>query len=232
MAESGERDLSGRPGRSRSRGYLPIYNKSYAIVVGIDTYKDPNLRPLGNAEADARSINDVLSTKPYEFQVELLLGENATRRSITQALNKIRQISQADDRVIFYFAGHGYVVPNNRGYDIGYLACADTDPDDPFDGLKFEEVISFAHFAEAKHIAFILDACFSGNALGLTRAAIQAAPEREYLFHTAYQILTAGGSEVVSDARSMSGELVKVLREGSSRTKNFIDLQSFRAAYP
>jgi len=127
--------------------YHARYIHSYAIVIGIDTYRNPLLRPLGKAEADARSINEVLTAKPYDFQVEMLLGQQATRQAITQALKKIISITQADDRVIFYFAGHGYIHPNNRGFDVGYLACADTDPDNPFDGLEYDEVIKLTHFA-------------------------------------------------------------------------------------
>ncbi len=213
MAESDDRKLGGNPDGSGKPKYQARYDHSYAIVIGIDTYKDPKLRPLGKAEKDASSMKEVLSGDPYHFQVELLTGLKATRRAITQALTDIIQKSRADDRVVFYFAGHGYIVKNNRGFDLGYLACADTDPDDPFDGLEYDEVIKLTQFAKAKHIAFILDACFSGSALGITRAFMQPVAVQEYLLHSAYQVLTAGGVEVVSDARSMTVELVKVLRE-------------------
>jgi hypothetical protein len=215
MAENDDRDLSGATERSQKSRYCPTYENSYAIVIGIDTYKDPKLRPLGKAEEDASSISDVLSAKPYDFQVEMLLGEQATQKAIKRALKKIIDVSKVDDRVIFYFAGHGYIATTIRGIDIGYLACVDTDPDDPFDGLKYDDVIELTHFSRAKHIAFILDACFSGSALGLTRAAVPTAAVQEYLLHTSYQVLTAGAVEVVSDTRSMTGALVKALREGS-----------------
>ena len=194
--------------------YKDSYDNSYAIVIGIDTYKNPRLRPLGKAEEDARNIAEVLSSEPYNFQVDLLLGEIATQRTITRALNKIIKTSNPNDRVIFYFAGHGYIQPDNRGIDSGYLAFADTDPEDPYDGLEYDEITKITRFAKAKHIAFILDACFSGTALGLTRSAMPEAAVREYLVHPAYQVLTAGAFEVVSDARSMTGELVKVLKDG------------------
>jgi formylglycine-generating enzyme required for sulfatase activity len=214
MAQFENRDIHSAYGGLKSSLYQPQYSNSYAIVIGIDTYLNPCLQPLGKAEEDARSFADVLSAKPYNFQVDLLLGQEATRSAITQTLNKITKLSQPDDRVIFYFAGHGYIHPDNRGFDAGYLACADTNPDDPFDGLEYDEVKKLTRHAKAKHIAFILDACFSGRALGLTRAAPQPSAVQEYLLHNAYQVLTAGGVEVVSDAQSMTGELVRALREG------------------
>ncbi len=214
MAPTENRDLTGSGTGSKPSAFHPLYGTSYAIVVGIDTYLHPRLCPLGNAEEDARSFAEVISTKPYSFQVDLLLGESATREAITEALNRVIKTSQPDDRVIFYFAGHGYIHPDNRGYDTGYLACADTDPDDPFDGLEYDEVKKLTRYAKAKHVAFILDACFSGSALGLTRAVVQPAAAQEYLLHNAYQVLTAGGVEVVADSQSMTDELVKALREG------------------
>ena len=214
MANSNNRDILQDEPDLNNSDYQAVYANSYALVVGIDTYKNPRLRPLGNAEQDAQDIASVLQGEPYNFQVTLLLGEKAARRAITQELNRLRRISGHDDRIIFYFAGHGYIQEDNRNYDVGYLACADTDPDDVYDGLKFDEVMSLARFAKAKHIAFILDSCFSGAALGLTRAVMPDAAIQEYLNHEAYQVLTAGGVETVSDARSMTGELVKVLKEG------------------
>jgi formylglycine-generating enzyme required for sulfatase activity len=193
--------------------YQPHYEKSYGLVIGIDTYSDPRFMPLGNAESDAQAIAEILSGEPYGFDVNLLLGEEATKRAVVGALGRLRS-TQPDDRIVFYFAGHGYVLSDNWGNDVGYLACADTVPDDPYGGLEFDEVTKIRRFAKAKHIAFILDACFTGAALGLTRGAISPAAASEYLIHRAYQVLTAGAVEVVSDARSMTGELVKVLREG------------------
>jgi hypothetical protein len=202
------------PSSTSSPQYHPRYDRSYAVVIGIDSYQHSSLFPLSKAEEDALSIQETLSAKPYNFQVDLLLGSNATRQSITGALNNLIKASQPDDRLIFYFAGHGYAHPDLHGFEIGYLACADTDPGNPFDGLEYHEVLKLTRFAKAKHIAFILDACFSGTALGLTRASMPKAAVDEYLLHTAYQVLTAGGAEVVSDARSMTGDLVKALRDG------------------
>lgn len=193
--------------------YKDTYSGSYLLAVGIDTYKDPRFTPLGKAEEDAQSVVEVLSGEPYNFEATLLLGEQATRRAILTELGRLRR-TDPDDRILFYFAGHGYVLVDNRNIDFGYLACADSVPDDPFGGLDFDEVAKIRHFAKAKHIGFILDACFSGTVFKMTRAAVTDLAISEYHKHRAYQVLTAGAVEVVSDARSMTGELVKVLRKG------------------
>jgi hypothetical protein len=78
--------------------YRSSYTNSYALIVGINVYSDPRFVSLGNAESDAHSMATLLTVPPYEFAVTLLLGENATRSAILQALFQLRR-SQADDHV-------------------------------------------------------------------------------------------------------------------------------------
>jgi len=193
--------------------YTNTYTASHAVVVGIDEYADPTFAPLGEAEADARAVAGLLRAEPYRFSVRTLFGEKATRAAVLRALGELSAAAQPDDRIVFYFAGHGYKLRNKLGVEVGYLACSDTVPGNPYAGLEFAEVTKLCEWAEAKHIAFILDACFSGKALGLTRG-VPAAAAGEYMTRRAWQVLTAGGDEVVADARSMTDILVRALRDG------------------
>jgi hypothetical protein len=198
--------------------YQNTYTASHAIVVGIDDYAEPKFKPLGKAEADARDVARVLAAKPYSFSVRTLLGGKATKAAIIGALRDLRTATRPDDRVVFYFAGHGYKLSDNLGNEVGYLACSDTVSGDPYAGLEFDEVTKVRRWAKAKHIAFILDACFGGKALGLTRGISGAAADK-YMTRRAWQVLTAGGDEVVADAHSMTDILVRALREGVPGTE-------------
>jgi hypothetical protein len=194
--------------------YQLRYENSYALVVGIDTYSDPRLVPLGNAEADARSVSEVLAAPPYGFEVRQLLGGEATRDAVLEALYALRATGH-DDRVLFYFAGHGYTLTNRRGHETGYLACADTIPEKDYTALELDRVTALRDHTLAKHVTFILDSCFSGQALGLTRSGTDVAADK-YLLRRAYQALSAGaGDQTVSDAQSMTGLLVEGLRGGA-----------------
>ena len=187
--------------------YNPTYANSYALIVGIDLYADPRFMPLGNAEADALEVARVLSASPYDFRSSTILGSEATRQAILEALFQLREAGP-DDRILVYFAGHGYTLTNKRGYDTGYLACADTLPEQDFTALELAEVTRLRDHTDAKHIAFIFDACFSGQALGMTRAISEG-----YLERRAYQVLSAGaGDQTVSDYRSMTRLLIDSLQ--------------------
>jgi len=190
--------------------YKPLYVNSMALVVGINSYADPRFPPLGNAEEDARSMAATLSNEKFQFQVTTLLNEQATRQAILGALFSLRSTAP-DDRLIVYFAGHGYTLVDQFNHETGYLAAYDTVPEQDFTALQMDEVTDLRLNARAKHIAFIFDACFSGQALGLTRAASVVSAEK-FLTRRAYQIVSAGaGDQTVSDFRSMTTRMIEGL---------------------
>lgn len=191
--------------------YQSRYFNSLALVIGINSYTDRRFATLGEAEADARAMADLLAGSPFNFTVRTLYGQEATRDAILEELFKLRN-TQPDDRVLFYFAGHGYTLTDRFGNETGFLAAADTIPDRDFTALELEEVTDLRFHAGAKHIAFIFDACFSGQALGLTRTVTNVAAEK-FLTRRAYQVLSAGaGDQTVSDYRSMTDLIVEALR--------------------
>ncbi|MCC6905212.1 MAG: caspase family protein [Anaerolineae bacterium] len=188
--------------------YQSIYNSSYALLIGINAYADPRFVPLGEAEHDANALAGALRDT-HGFQAETILGASATKSAILQALYHLRDTTP-DDRVLIYFACHGYTLTDRFGSESGYLATADTIPEQDFTALHLEEIVGLRRHAQAKHIAFIFDACFSGQALGLTRAT--SATASKYLERRAYQVLSAGaGDQTVSDFNSMTDVMVAAL---------------------
>jgi hypothetical protein len=193
--------------------YKPTYETSYALVIGINSYRDPALAPLGNAEEDASQLADLLESERYKFKVKRLLGEKATKRAIQQNLFQLRQ-TEPDARVLVYFSGHGYTVTDNFG-ETGYLACYDTVAKEDFTALELREVTTLRRRTKAKHVAFIFDACFSGHALGLTKAATVTA--EQFMLRRAFQVISAGApDQTVSDYRSMTHHLLPLLRDATT----------------
>jgi hypothetical protein len=185
-------------------------------VIGIDSYQHPSFMPLGKAEDNARQVATVLASDPFNFEVEMVLGAAATRQAILAALFRLRR-AEPDDRLLVYAACHGYTITDNFGHDTGYLAAADTIPDQDFSALALEDVTGLRRFSSAKHIAFIFDACFSGQALGLTRAPSAAADK--FLLRRAYQVISAGAADqTVADFQSMTTLLVKALTDSMTTT--------------
>jgi hypothetical protein len=80
-----------------------------ALIIGNDSYRDPQRRwpSLETAVSDARAVSRLLR-RHYGFSdVEVL--ENATRRDILRALERLSKRSLPNDSVLVYYAGHGFL---------------------------------------------------------------------------------------------------------------------------
>ncbi|MCX6624026.1 MAG: caspase family protein, partial [Acidobacteria bacterium] len=139
--------------------------RSYALVVGIGQYKNlPEKAQLRYAERDADAIYSILiSPEGGNFKAEnvrKLTGTKATLAAVrTQLEQWLPSVAQEDDRVLIYFAGHGFVYEGK-----GYLAPHDFDPANipgtgyPMDTLG--QVIGGK--VKAKWKVLLTDACHSG----------------------------------------------------------------------
>lgn len=66
-----------------------------------------------------------------------------------------------DDRLIIFFAGHGHTVPGRRG-ETGFLVPVDGDPTDLSSLIRWDDFARNAELVPAKHILFLMDACYGG----------------------------------------------------------------------
>jgi tetratricopeptide (TPR) repeat protein len=147
--------------------------RSYALVIGIARYRNlPESGQLKFAERDAADIYTALiSAEGGNFPPEnvvRLIGPAATLTNIKRQLEGwLPSTSQDGDRVLIYFAGHGFVADGQA-----YLAPYDVDRDDvthtayPMDRLG--EV--FGSRIRAKWRVLLTDACHSGAILPGTQA--------------------------------------------------------------
>ncbi|HVJ36637.1 MAG TPA: polysaccharide deacetylase family protein, partial [Stenotrophomonas sp.] len=179
------------------------YEKSWALVVGIDDYAHwPRLQYAAN---DAQAIADKL-TGTFGFpasQVVVLKNGEATRNNILAAFHDrlADEHTARNDRVFVFFAGHGATRRLASGRELGYIIPADADADDVArDAIAMTDIQNIAESLRAKHVMFVMDACYSG--LGLTRGGGgNAAFLRENARRLGRQMLTAGGvDQQVSDS--------------------------------
>lgn len=173
------------------------YEKSWAIVIGIDDYaKWPKLE---YASHDAQAIADTL-TGQFGFpasQVMTLKNQQATRNNILAAFHDrlADERTGKNDRVFVFFAGHGATRRLASGRDLGYIIPVDSDPNEfASDAIAMTDIQNIAESLQAKHVMFVMDACYSG--LGLTRGGgSSSAFLRENARRSARQMLTAGGAD-------------------------------------
>lgn len=188
----------------------PGYQNSWAVVVGIDDYaKWPK---LNYAVRDAQALRQMLIER-FGFareRVLMLTNGDATRANILALFNQhlggatagvagaaggVAAASKVkrDDRLLVFFAGHGATRKLSSGRDLGYIVPVDSDPQQfSTDAIPMTELQNIAESLEAKHVLFVMDACYSG--LGLTRGGTS-----RFLTGNARrlgrQMLTAGGAD-------------------------------------
>ncbi len=172
------------------------YQNSWAIVIGINDYK--KWPPLHYAVQDAQAIYDTLINQMgfEKSKVLMLQNKQATRNGILSLFHD--QLGQGklkkDDRVFIFFAGHGATRTLSSGRNLGYIIPVDSDPKQlSVDAIAMTDLQNVAETLEAKHVLFVMDACYSG--LGLTRGINSSSFLRENAKRVGRQMLTAGGAD-------------------------------------
>ncbi len=176
---------------------------SYALIVGESNYSGgwPRLEAVGG-ELD--KVEEVLRGKGFTITRK----DNLKARELEGAFrNFIDEFGyHVDNRLIFYYSGHGHTRMNNEK---GYLVPVDApNPDDHEKlflkkALPMSQILSWSRRIEAKHVLFLFDSCFSGTifktkALPKTPPAISRA-----VINPVRQFITAGSAGEMVPARSV-----------------------------
>jgi WD40 repeat protein len=151
--------------------------RSLAIVIGINIYK--NIRQLKNAVSDAVRLASILKDI-YGYEVLLLLNQRATKAELDRLVESLKKrIIQFDrqqiqvkgsDRVLFYFAGHGFAKNAQDSEDsedskpakpAGYFMPQDAEDNNENTWLSMHEVYEAFSNLGCHHLLMILDCCFA-----------------------------------------------------------------------
>lgn len=141
---------------TETRTQLP-FAQHHAFIIGIDKYEQ--VSPLQTAVNDARQLAEVLATQQHFLVHEPLL--NAKGEAIRHLLQALPEKVGEDDRVLFYFAGHGIAADGEDG-PAGYIVPADADPTDLKTFIPMEDLHQKLNALPCRHLLLILDCCFSG----------------------------------------------------------------------
>jgi hypothetical protein len=207
---------------SGQTGEVKLYNKSYAVIIGIDRYK--NLSPdrqLKNAVKDAKGIEATIR-KQYRFdRIITLHDEQATRDNIMRLLtSELPGIVGKEDALFIFWAGHGNQVKTDDG-ELGYLIPHDGNGDGIYGNVTMSQLKDdISRAIPAKHIFYAFDACYSGL---LTTRGVDAKASRNLAYlktitkERVRQVLTAGskGQEALDGGPRghsvFTGRLIEVL---------------------
>ncbi len=146
-----------------SRQLKTRYARVHYIAVGVSSYQDPTfgLHDLPTAESDAQALAILFDSFGWS-RVQVLLGPQATKTALQEAVLKIAETASKDDAVILYFGGHGVPYETRDGVR-PVLMLYDADAQKPrATGYALDTLITGLNQSSAKHILLLLDHCASG----------------------------------------------------------------------
>lgn len=193
------------------------YDKSWAIVIGINHYDHLNNLDLANRDAAGMArllitklgfpkdnVFVVLDPPPDGLGLDVKVhSKRATKAAIEDLIfNRLPQLTKSNDRVLIFYAGHGERRPVSGAKmdSIGYLAPSDAVPDKWHTFIEWDAIMRAADYCPAKHMFYLLDACYSG--IAASRASIKASRFTDDMLKARVrQVLTAGtAKQAVTDA--------------------------------
>src|SRR6266496_985705 len=154
----------------------------WALLIGIDRYRSPEVNPLRGAANDVERMKHLLVTK-FEFpeqNVMVLTNEQATHAAIVRAIQQhLIANAQKGDIVVIHFSGHGSQMRDISGDETDgmdeTLVANDSRLPNIFD-ISDDEINGLLTKLGEKtdNVTLILDSCHSGTgmrAAGIVRAA-------------------------------------------------------------
>ncbi len=143
-------------------------SRLYAIIAASDYENDRRreVRPLQGAEADARSVAELLLSQPIAggelFGLTLLLGRLATTKALREAIARgLRATTRKGDTLLVFFAGHGRRDPGGL---VLYTASG------TYPAARLIRDLG----TDREPVAVILDCCHAGAVTASKQAAIEA----------------------------------------------------------
>lgn len=151
-----------------------------AVVVGISNYQNEDIPDLRFSDKDAQAFKDYLQSPAggslTDEQILMLTNEKATTGQLVAALEWLIETSEANDKAIIYFSGHGDVESLTR-FQRGFLLTYDSPPKSYMAGafglVYLQDIISTLSEKNVE-VVMISDACRAGKLAGSAIGGTQA----------------------------------------------------------
>lgn len=208
--------------------------KYYALVIGNNNYQDEQgaWTPLNNPVNDAMSVVEILKQRYAFSESNIRLVIDATRGDILRALNEISEQVKANDSVLVFYAGHGYL---NENTGEAYWIPVDAQGTDETNYLSHDTIKrKLGVIADnASHVLLVSDSCFSGTIVrGLVEVPDSTPPDyySKKAKQKSVQIVAAGGKEFVDDDFRSTGHspfTYFFINELKNNTKQYLAVSEF-----
>jgi len=145
----------------------------HAVVIGVDAPRDPRIRPLEFAVADAEGVAAVLADSTgVARHITLLSGAKATKAAVARVItDELPRRVGADDAVLLYFAGYGCPELEGSGAAPSIHLVVDDTEHARLHATSINlvsELSAWSRRLPARVVATVLDASFNGLPGGRT----------------------------------------------------------------
>lgn len=202
-----------------------LYRESHALLVGVSDYQ-AGWPDLPGVKKDVEIVRATLEEQGFNVVTVNDPTRSELEQAFTDFINSYGQ--ETENRLLFYFSGHGHTLKLAYGDEMGYIVP--TDAPNPYEdengfiatALDMQMIEVYAKRIQAKHAIFLFDSCFSGSIFSLSRAA----PE-SISYKTAQpvrQFLTSGSAEEqVPDESIFRQQFVSALKgEGDLNSDSYV----------
>ncbi|MCC5669624.1 caspase family protein [Nostoc sp. CHAB 5784] len=207
---------------------------NFAVVIGINQYEN-NIPELKTAVNNAKQIAKILENE-HKYQVLLLTEKQATYIELRNLLASLQQqilpLSDGkkiqldkDDRLLFYFAGHGIGLNADDGVERpeGLLVPQDANLNENKNLLSMQLLHDTLVSLHSRHLLIIFDCCFAGS-FRWTGKSRHARPKRQivreryerYLKGNAKQVITSTAHDEKATDQSRFGKRDEIEINGHS----------------
>ena len=204
-----------------------------ALVVGIKDYN--YWSRLQNSRNDAEDMGQTLQNLGFETTLVTRNDQGEVNNErFNQALQQFSQNLRPDDRVIFFYSGHGAAIPTDGGSTEGYLIASNTPA--PSRGNKIaiqQNAIALKQIAETisnkidpdvGSILFMIDACRNEVINRGADVVEESTPSQPLSKQIEVIYATSNGStsldKLPTDNQSRNGVFTRVAIEELNRHKN------------
>ncbi len=208
--------------------------ETYVVLVGVSDYADKQIQPRPLAEADAKALYDLLTSKDHlgvdDKHIRLLLGSDdpkrksqpATRENILKALHWVATEAKANDLVVFAFFGQGGTL-SDSGERRCFFASDSTVKDRSKNAVAAADVGQELDKLKSQRFCALIDVSFKGFKNG-----DKPAPEPNLGGATAYKEFL--GDDEGDDHAALPGRALFLATNGVQQCPDLKDHGAFATA--
>ena len=201
--------------RTQQGEEIELYKDSYALVVGNGSYTE-DWSQLSGARQDVDEVADALEEHGFSVTLKKDLTKSEFEKVFTDFV--VNAGGDPYNRLLFYYAGHGYTQKSATGEDLGYLVMVDTQsPEKGAINFKLKAIdvaslVTQTKLIQSRHVLFMFDSCLSSTILNL-QAGVTPQHISDRVKQPVRQFITAGrANEQVPDHSVFKQEFLDLIQ--------------------